>query len=456
MKIDQLLYPGRSKMSLIILISLSRLFLLSCDKEQPSVFTPDFTYTLSAENPNIVRFVNTTSGDHSFIQWDFGNGENTVKQPANRLTYSVEYSQKGDYPVTLQVWGNSGKDADLKPVTKIVTIEHSILHADFEYEITPESPNLLKIRDVSSGEYDSITWRYPGRVTGGSPGEEKVIYLAMAGKYDIELEIARGDVNNAITKQITILNDDPNYLDRYQLVWSDDFVGDELNSTRWVHETGGHGWGNNELQYYTDGLNTTVEGGNLKITALKPETGQHAGTYTSSRINSKNSFTYGRIEVRARMTEYKGAGLWPAIWMLGTSIREGTSWPLCGEIDIMEYVSWKPDHFSSAIHTESNNHTIGNTISTGHISLPSVEEEFNIYGIIWTYTSLQFYLGTVDNIIMTYRKPVNHNQNNWPFDKPFFLLLNIAVGGSYGGVDGVSDLAFPAVMEIDYVHVYQH
>ena len=232
------------------------------------------------------------------------------------------------------------------------------------------------------------------------------------------------------------------------------FESGELDNEKWIHETGASGWGNDELQNYTDGENTSVTDGTLQITVRKTGTGQNLGDYTSSRINGTDSFTFGRFEVRAKMPDYQGPGLWPAIWMLGRSIQEGTSWPLCGEIDIMEYVSWNPDHFSSAIHTESNNHAIGNAITEG-VSLPSVEEEFHTYGFIWTYTYLKFYIDNVDNIILTYNKPGSYNQDNWPFDQPFYFLFNIAVGGTYGGVEGVDDDIFPAVMEIDYVHIYQ-
>ncbi len=438
-----------------LIVSLQGVLLLSCQKETYSEFTPDFSYEVSEEDPNILRFVNTTSGDQGFMQWDFGNGEQTKRQPANRLTYSIFYPVRGEYPVTLTIWGTSGNDDDKKSVTKTVSIEYSAPDPDFEYEIISGYPNLLKLTDVSTGDYESITWRYPGREFNGVPGEVRILYLAMGGSYDIELEIHRGDISKTISKEITIQADDPDYLDHYELVWSDEFDGSEIDDSEWVHETGANGWGNDELQNYTDGQNTSLSDGTLKITALKTGTGQDVGDYTSSRINGAESFTYGRFEVRAKMPEYKGSGLWPAIWMLGRSIQEGTSWPLCGEIDIMEYVSWNSDYFSSAIHTESNNHNLGNAITSGFISLPSIEEEFHIYGLIWTYTHLKFYIDSVDNIILTYNKPGTYDQNNWPFDHPFYFLFNIAVGGTYGGVDGVDDEAFPAVMEIDYVRVYQ-
>jgi len=437
-----------------LFISLPGVGLMSCQKESYPEFTPDFSYDISDEDPNVLRFVNTTPEEHGYMQWDFGNGEQTNRQPANKLTYTVFYPLKGDYPVTLTIWGKSGNEDDKKSITKTVSITYSAPDPDFEYEILSGSPNLVKLTDISTGDYESITWRYPGREIAGVPGEVKVIYLAMGATYNVELEVIRDDISRTISKDIVIQADDPYYLDHYELVWSDEFDSGELDNEKWVHETGASGWGNDELQEYTDGDNTSVSDGTLRITVSKTGTGQNLGDYTSSRINGTDSFTYGRFEVRAKMPDYKGPGLWPAIWMLGRSIQDGTSWPLCGEIDIMEYVSWNPDHFSSAIHTESNNHAIGNAITAG-VSLPSVEEEFHTYGLIWTYTYLKFYIDSVDNIILTYNKPGTFNQENWPFDQPFYFLFNIAVGGTYGGVEGVDDDIFPAVMEIDYVHIYQ-
>lgn len=439
----------------ILFLSLTAASLSSCRKELYAEFTPDFSYEYREDNPNIVRYVNATSGEHKYIQWDFGNGEQTDKQPASKLSYSAFYPLKGQYTVELTVWGISGREDDRKSVTKTVSIENSEPVPGFEYSIIEDSANYVRLTDISTGDYESIIWRYPGREYHGVPGEEKVIYLAMGASYDIELEIRRNNIIRSVSREIVIADDDPDYLDHYRPVWSDEFDGDTIDNSQWVHETGDHGWGNQELQDYTDGLNTSVSGGLLKITARKTGSGQNAGDYTSSRLNSTESFTYGRFEVRAKMPENKGPGLWPAIWMLGRSIQEGTSWPLCGEMDIMEYVSWKPDHFSCAIHTESNNHVEGNAVTSGHISLPGVDEEFHTYGLIWTYTGLKFYLDSPDNIIMSYRRPVSYDSDNWPFDQPFYFLLNIAVGGLYGGVEGVDDTVFPAVMEIDYVRVYQ-
>lgn len=241
---------------------------------------------------------------------------------------------------------------------------------------------------------------------------------------------------------------------KYELVWSDEFDGTEVDNTKWRFQTGDSGWGNAEWQNYTDGPNSTVSAGTLKITAKKTGPGQKAGDYTSSRVKSKQSFTYGKMEIRAKMPDYKGKGLWPAIWMLGDSL-EATGWPDCGELDILEYVSYEENTIHCAIHCKAHNH-IDKTQRDKHIKLDSVEEEFHVYGLEWTEDKLVFYTDDIANVKMTYDRPKEFNADNWPFDKPQHFLLNIAVGGNWGGREGVEDdKIFPAFMEVDYVRVYQ-
>jgi beta-glucanase (GH16 family) len=240
----------------------------------------------------------------------------------------------------------------------------------------------------------------------------------------------------------------------YQLVWSDEFDGISVDTNNWFYETGAHGWGNNELQNYTDGANTEVKNGILKISAKLEGSGQEKGDYTSARMVSKKSFTYGKIEIHAKLPTHKGDGLWPALWMLGENIKK-IGWPNCGEIDIMEYVSYAPDTVYFTIHSSANNHRDGTQISSGHVFAPSIEEEFHKYGFLWTERSLDFYLDEETNIKLHFDRPVDYTNDNWPFDKPFNFLLNIAVGGDWGGKHGVDDSIFPAVMEVDYIRVYQ-
>ena len=196
-----------------------------------------------------------------------------------------------------------------------------------------------------------------------------------------------------------------------------------------------------------------MKDGTLRITARKTGAGQRVGDYTSSRINSRESFLYGRIEIRAKMPEYKGPGIWPALWMLGENIDE-IGWPLCGEIDLMEYISSKPDSVLMTIHSEANNHMNGTQLSSGFVSLPTIEEEFNVFGLLWEEERLIFYVNGPEQVLLTINRPEDYNQENWPFDKPHYFLMNIAVGGNLGGLEGVDDSIFPATMEVDYVRIY--
>jgi beta-glucanase (GH16 family) len=237
------------------------------------------------------------------------------------------------------------------------------------------------------------------------------------------------------------------------LVWNDEFEGDVLDMTKWKFETGDHGWGNNEWQNYIEG-SVEVANGILKINAQKIGDGQKVGDYVSARLNSTSSFTYGRMEIRAKIPEHQGNGIWPALWMLGENIGS-VGWPNCGEIDMMEYVSYDPNKVHFSIHSVANNHVNGTQVTSGPVLLETIEEEYHNYGILWSPKSIKFYIDDLDNIQLVFSKPTKPTQDNWPFDKPFYFLMNIAVGGNWGGQQGVDDSIFPASMEVDYVRVYQ-
>ena len=236
------------------------------------------------------------------------------------------------------------------------------------------------------------------------------------------------------------------------LKWSEEFNGTTVDTTQWNYKLGASGWGNNELQNYTNGLNTEVADGSLKIIVKKEGKGQKVGDYTSARMTSTQKVQYGHVAIRAKMPDYKGKGIWPALWMLGADITQ-IGWPQCGEIDVMEYVSKNPDQILQTIHSVANNHSNGTQISTDFIPLPTIEEEFHIYGLLWKEDQLQFYIDSPDNITLTIDRPEDYNNDNWPFMKEYYFILNIAVGGNLGGE--VDDLIFPSVMEVDYVRVYE-
>ena len=259
-----------------------------------------------------------------------------------------------------------------------------------------------------------------------------------------------GKDKTPVVSTLEVDYNDPTYWDDAVLVWSDEFDGNSLDAEKWVYEFGNHGWGNNEWQNYTDQGTTEVINGILKIRASK----QGPGNYTSARLNSKISFTYGRLEIRAKLPDYKGKGIWPAIWMLGSNIGS-VGWPACGEIDIMEYVSYAPDEVHFSVHSTANNHRQGTQITTGPVNLTTAEEEFHNYGLLWSRDYLKFYLDTPDNIVLTFIRPLASNADNWPFSQSFYFLLNIAVGGDWGGLEGVDENVLPPVMEVDYVRVFQ-
>ncbi|MCB0460208.1 MAG: glycoside hydrolase family 16 protein, partial [Flavobacteriaceae bacterium] len=191
------------------------------------------------------------------------------------------------------------------------------------------------------------------------------------------------------------------------------------------------------------------ENGFLHIIVTKTGANEKGG-YTSTRLVSKGKkeFKYGRLEFRAKMP--KGVGTWPALWMLGANINE-VGWPECGEIDIMEYVGFQSDTTHTNVHTKYQSGTTDFHVET---PLTTAEEDFHIYGLTWTSSKLEFYLDDPNNITNTYAPSVK-TIDNWPFDQPFFMIMNFAVGGNWGGKNGVDDSIWPQEMVVDYVKVYQ-
>jgi len=237
---------------------------------------------------------------------------------------------------------------------------------------------------------------------------------------------------------------------KYQMVWSDEFDYTGLpDSKKWDYDIGGDGWGNNELQYYTNrSENARVENGNLVIELRKEA--YSGSSYTSARLVSryKGDWKYGKIEVRAKLPS--GKGTWPAIWMLPTDWAYG-GWPASGEIDIMEHVGYDPQTIYGTVHTNDYNHTLG-TQKGSQLTVADCETNFHNYGIIWNADTIQFYVD--DNIYYTFKN--EGTWQKWPFDQRFHLLLNIAFGGNWGGAQGIDESISSAKMLVDYVHVFQN
>jgi beta-glucanase (GH16 family) len=252
-----------------------------------------------------------------------------------------------------------------------------------------------------------------------------------------------------------------NSLDNYQMVWGDEFDGTEIDASKWSYELGDGcqisddlcGWGNNELEYYTDrSENSYLDNGKLVIEAKKElplYIGQHE--YTSARMVTKNKgdWKYGRVDVRAKLPT--GQGLWPAIWMLPTDTVYGI-WPRSGEIDIMENIGSEPNKIFGTVHyglgLENWTYFSQDTIKASGTFV----DEFHVYTVLWTEDCLQFQLDGVN-----YGEPVTRSTvlpSPFPFDQKFHMILNVAVGGNLPGNPNAAT-TFPQKMEVDFVRVYQ-
>jgi beta-glucanase (GH16 family) len=244
----------------------------------------------------------------------------------------------------------------------------------------------------------------------------------------------------------------------YTLVWSDEFTGSNgsaPDATKWTYDLGGSGWGNKELQSYTSRpQNAQIQNGNLVITALQENytgTDGIARNYTSARLKTENRFAqaYGRFEARIKIP--KGQGIWPAFWMLGNDITQN-GWPKCGEIDIMENVGHEPGMIHGSVHGPSS---IAHTSDlTATVSLPAGQnysDDFHTYAVEWEPGTVRFYVDS--NNYATFAQAQWPAGGQWVFDHPFFILLNLAVGGNWPGSPDATT-QFPKQMFVDYVRVY--
>lgn len=282
-----------------------------------------------------------------------------------------------------------------------------------------------------SYEYDFGNGQYQNSTTG------LVTYKYTAsGTYTITVKAksSTGKIISATTNVTIVV--------ALSLIWSDEFnIAGAPDASKWGYDIGAGGWGNSELQYYTNRTdNVLVSNGTLKIIAKKEA--YSGSSYTSARLLSKGkfSFQYGKVEISAKLPG--GIGTWPAIWMLGDNFTTA-GWPTCGEIDIMEQKGRDMNRIYNTLHYLGNSG--GSAIGTSYL-IDNVTTGFHKYGLIWTSASLQF---LVDDVV----RYTFVNANNLPFNQKFFLILNMAMGGTFGGN---IDAAFnSALMEVDYVRVYQ-
>lgn len=240
----------------------------------------------------------------------------------------------------------------------------------------------------------------------------------------------------------------------YHLVWSEEFDYEgKPNPEKWNFDVGNQ-WHNNEQQAYTDRqTNAAVKDGKLMVCAqIENEGGRK---YTSARMTTHDraSWQYGYFEIRAKLPV--GRGSWPALWFMPDAVHAGTPWPLCGEIDMLEHTVVNKDELVYSLHSHKHNHTRHDTRQyTTSVYVPGVTGDFHVFGMEWTEEYIEYFLD--GKSVCKYQKtddPDDQTATAWPYDQPFYLIMNIAVGGFMGGE--VKDEDLPYVMEVDYVRVYQ-
>jgi hypothetical protein len=265
-------------------------------------------------------------------------------------------------------------------------------------------------------------------------------------------------IANKTKLKVTIQNDDsytaekvsdgyitPDNYPGMTLLWSDEFDGTTLNTSDWNYETGGGGWGNNELEVYTNSpSNSYLQDGFLHIKATK---NPYSGEYNSARLTTKGKqeFTYGRIDIRARMPI--GQGIWPALWMLGSNISS-VGWPRCGEIDIMEYLGHEPLTVHGTAHYYDGGHKYRGQDYTV-TEAENFHETFHVFTIIWQENSIEWYVD--------YRKYYTASPSTIKYEAfrlPQFFIVNLAVGGIWPGYPDATT-QFPQILQVDYIRVFQ-
>ena len=421
--------------SIIVLL----LFIFGCKKNNDTGFKADFSYSFNDDNS--VQYQNESEGEYYAMIWNFGNGEADTTTDKKK-SYSIYYPLAADYEVSLKLTDYTGNS---KTATKTINIAVTDLQISFTAEIDTENPNYVILENTTVGQYDSFKWIY--RNIEAKNEMEHTAYFPFAGNYEIELLVSKSNKHYSHKKMVNIAQDDPG--NDPNLVWWDEFDYTGLpDPSKWNMETGGSGWGNNELQYYTNQeSNAMVDNGILTITAKEESYGGR--NYTSARITTQNKFDfkYGKIEARIKLPY--GQGMWPAFWMLGDNISS-VGWPACGEIDIMEMVGGpdKDNTVHATLHWDNN----GEHADYGQsYSLPSgiFADDFHIFSVEWNNQQIKAFMDDTQYFVADITpSQLSEFQNN------FFIILNVAVGGNWPGSPDTTT-SFPQTMEIDYIRVYQ-
>ena len=331
------------------------------------------------------------------------------------------------------------------------------------FTVEPQSPTVGQevTFDASGSSDDGSVASYAWSFSDGSTQEGETITRTFDeslanqygedDRYNVTLTVTDdGGATNKTSKPVIVQPTSREI--SWEQVWGDEFDGQGLpDGSKWTYETGGDGWGNQEEQFYTreDMDNARVEDGTLIIEARKESV--QGSAYTSARLNSRESWTYGRVEVRAKVPA--GRGTWPAVWMLADNDTYGDQyWPDNGEIDIMEHVGYEEGVIHGTIHTKAFNHIEGTDKGSSR-TIPTATSEFHTYALEWTPGEIR--VAVDGQTYFTFQNREQYGWQEWPFDQPFHLLLNVAVGGTWGGAEGIDDSAFPERMVLDYVRVYK-
>jgi beta-glucanase (GH16 family) len=413
----------------------------ACEKDEK----PDFNAAFSTEmvDDNHVKFINNSTGEYYWIVYDYGNG-NADTLTDKKAQPEVYFPAAGTYEVVMTLTNFYG---DKKSTSQSVTIANDDVSVSFTAEINAENPNYVLLTNTSMGLYDSFKWQFRDQEV--VDVDVYTAYFPFAGDYDIHLIVMLGESEFTSTQTINIAEDDPDY--DPNLIWAEEFNYTGMpDPGRWNMETGGGGWGNNELQTYTDSENNAyVDNGVLTITAID----EGGGSYTSARMTTqgKFDFKYGRVEARIKLPY--GKGLWPAFWMLGANFNS-VGWPRCGEIDIMEMVGGDVEpnsdntchatmHWWDDTQEAKVDYGLPYTLPNGIFA-----DDFHVFGVEWDSQSVRAYMDGIEYFVADITpSELSEFQNN------FFIILNMAVGGDWPGSPDDTTV-FPQTMEVDWVRVY--
>ena len=379
----------------------------------PEVYAGESLVKVSAE-PNVTSATRTAT-------LRFASGEAVKELTLSQQHFIPELTLS---PAEVSVDGDGGEAVVKTSANAVWTIEESDI--DYWFSITPKS--------VGKGESElkvKFNRNYVDE-------QRQALVRLRSGNQEKTLKLVQGEGLPVEAGAYVPAG--------YELVWQDDFSGkSEALKDKWRFEDWAPGRVNHELQRYVpdDRRTSYVQDGALYIVARKD-----GNQVISARMNSRESWLYGYMEAAIRLP--KGKGTWPAFWMMPDDQSAG--WPACGEIDIMEEVGVNPNYTSSSIHCESYNH-VKNTQKTAERLTSGAESEYHVYALEWTEDYIKTYVD--GELLLEFRNDKAGRESTWPFNKKFYLTLNLAWGGDWGGWNGVDESALPCTMQVDYVRVYK-